>query len=139
MLPVQQNRFGDETNALEACLATIFHLSLIDVGTIRDPEGVGTAVNLDTWLRHRGYQALVVPEAVAFSLLPSAPGFAIEIGPIDLGKREPLKKGEVAEEPPEHFVVTMSRSLVHSPHPGGRGLASVTSIVLFVKLDPHAA
>ncbi len=104
MIAVVQTKFGDpDGNCLEACIATITGIDLVEIPHFLDDWFEAYSA----WLRLRGWCAAWWDSGAG----SVPPGVAIAAGPGPRGLR--------------HSVVVRDGNAVHDPHPSGDGLVGV--------------
>lgn len=118
MKKVFQTKFGEKGNCFEACLASILEKKIDEVPTLGSDEG---------WLYK--LSDFLAPLGL----------FYIEIDPENNEERKVIQAmyedgtdiyhfvNGISPRGGEHAVVGLNGKIVHDPHPGGKGLASVKS------------
>lgn len=112
MKPVNQTKFGEEGNCLQACIASLLELKLEDV-----PEFPHTNQfnYLQRFMRQHGLQP-VAKDMIAFN-------YPYNVYYLLWGKSP---RGFM------HSVVAWNGKTVHDPHPEGGGLVTVEFGVVFI-------
>ncbi len=135
MQTVQQTQFGDESNALEACLASLFNLKLSEVPQLSaHPDDEVPEVMEDRlygFVRSRGFALYRVDDLEEFASQARLMGHYLVRGIVEINDEEGATGDEV-----EHWVIDRAGELAHDPHPGTRGLTQPVQVWLFVSRDP---
>lgn len=119
MIPIQQTKFGKRFgNCFEACIASIFEISLYEAPDL-SIYGSLWWVYFTDWCHERGLHPVdLLIGTDTFSWVGD--GYYIVSGPSPRIKYL-------------HAVVYKDGQMVHDPHPSGDGILEATHITLFTK------
>lgn len=121
MIPVKQTVFGKRGNCMNACLASLFEVSLDSIPDFYDDDIDDHDAwwkNLRAWLATRGYGLMCV--SLAKENLTAYAGYLIVSGMSSRGV--------------QHATLWRDGHLAHDPHPDNSGILTVDSVDLLYPL-----
>lgn len=122
MKPVNQTRFGDDGNCVQACLASLFNLELSDVPHFIDEEVAAG---------HGWYWAMQLWSMRKFSLYPV--NLAVGGGHTAIVDGYYCVSG-LSHRGRQHMCIAKNGVIIHDPHPDNTGLLEVDEVLVFAKI-----
>ena len=109
---VNQDKFGEEGNCMQACLASFFNISLEEALELKDEEGWFD--QLQEWCLERGFVALSV------------------LAKDDIKFRGMHFLGGESHRGMSHLVLVFDGEIVWDPHPDNTGLKTIEDWILML-------